>query len=456
MQVDQRRVFVCAVDGLIQPHAIHREGGAGAKPLGGLNQVFFTDAANIGHHFGRVFAHGFFERLKAFGVVADVGHVEQPLPQHDVQQAIEQGDIRARQNRQVQVGKLGGVGAAWIHHHNFHVGIVGFGILNASENDGVRVRCIGARNKQATGLVDVFIAGRRGIRAQGRFVTGHRGAHAQARVGVDVIGADQPFGQLVKHIVVFGEQLARNIKCHGIRAMGLDNLGKSVHHMVECRVPTDALFGGVTRQAGLRVQAPRIQLGSQVQGRALGAQAAIVGRMFRVAFDVHNLLTFSGDDDPTAHAAITAGTACFAPLRIKGDRCGSQCVGGGLKLLLLRHNVPVGLNALFVELQINVAVFYFDRVTSGVSHIRLFGLAVHQADFPAMQGAGHFVTIDDALRQRAAFVRAAVIEREHAVVFGAEHADVDVTMAYNTGTQHRDVVHRADFCPTHFFLFFNK
>ena len=54
----------------------------------------------------------------------------------------------------------------------------------------------------------------------------------------------------------------------------------------------------------------------------------------------------------------------------------------------------------------------------------------------------------DALTQRPAFVRAAVFEREGAVVYGAEYRDAAAGRAHNARAAARDLIERADIRPS--------
>src|SRR5262245_35485175 len=64
-----------------------------------------------------------------------------------------------------------------------------------------------------------------------------------------------------------------------------------------------------------------------------------------------------------------------------------------------------------------------------------------------MQRTGHAPVVHDALRQRPALVRAAIVEREHLVILRAEHRDVAGGRTHHTGTKARNVLQCADFDP---------
>ncbi|MNV35247.1 hypothetical protein D3C71_1266880 [compost metagenome] len=90
-------------------------------------------------------------------------------------------------------------------------------------------------------MFHVVVAGGRRVGPQGLLVARHGAAHAQARVGVDVVGADQALGQLVEDVVVLGEQLAAHVKAHGIGAVVLDGVCEFFGGQVQRGVPWQGL-----------------------------------------------------------------------------------------------------------------------------------------------------------------------------------------------------------------------
>ena len=58
---------------------------------------------------------------------------------------------------------------------------------------------------------------RRRVGAERLLVAGDRARHAQPRVGVDVVGADQPLRELVEDVVVLGQELARDVERDAVR-----------------------------------------------------------------------------------------------------------------------------------------------------------------------------------------------------------------------------------------------
>ena len=59
------------------------------------------------------------------------------------------------------------------------------------------------------GFVEIGIGAGHGVGAEGAAVAGDRGSHAQSRVGVDIGRADKTLHELVGHVIILGEELAR-------------------------------------------------------------------------------------------------------------------------------------------------------------------------------------------------------------------------------------------------------
>jgi hypothetical protein len=88
---------------------------------------------------------------------------------------------------------------------------------------------------------DVVVAGRRRIGAERGLVARDRAAHAQARVGVDVVGADQALGELVEDVVVLGKELAGDVERHRVGAVLRDDVSELRSDVVECCIPRSTL-----------------------------------------------------------------------------------------------------------------------------------------------------------------------------------------------------------------------
>ncbi len=93
-----------------------------------------------------------------------------------------------------------------------------------------------ADNQEAFGLLDVVVTRRRPVAAEGQLVGAGGAGHAQAGIGIHVVRADEPLGQLVENVLRLGGDLAGNVKGDGIRAMGPDDVAKFTGHVGERRI----------------------------------------------------------------------------------------------------------------------------------------------------------------------------------------------------------------------------
>ncbi len=308
VQVDQRTVLGTAGGGLIQAHAPQGEEGwrASNQPCAGL-QIIDRDAAEVGDHRRGVVAHQAFQRIEAFGMGIDEAAVDPAFPHEDMQQALEQRDIGAGQDRQVQVGQLAGVGAAWVDDDDGHLRPLRLCFLQTAEQHRVCVGHVAAGDQQAVGQLDVLVAAGRSVGAQAALVADHCRGHAQPRVGIQVVGADQGAGQFVEGVVVLGQQLAGDIEGDAVRPVFADGLGEHVSGMLQGAVPVGTAAGQALTQAQLGIEGAGVEVAGEVQGRTLAAQFAEVGRMAGVASHVEDALAVVLDQHATADTAVAAG-----------------------------------------------------------------------------------------------------------------------------------------------------
>ena len=94
-------------------------------------------------------------------------------------------------------------------------------------------RRVGADQHQQIGLVEIFVAARHGVGAEGAAMAGDRGRHAQPRIGIDIGAADESLHQLVGDVIVLGQQLAGQIECDRARTVARDDVRRAMRDMVE-------------------------------------------------------------------------------------------------------------------------------------------------------------------------------------------------------------------------------
>ena len=318
VQVDQRRVLRRAAAALVQAHAVQRQRRRRLRePLRRLQDLRFLEAGEPRRFARRHRAHQRLQFREAGGVPLDEVRIDPALPDRRVQHAVEQRDVAARLDREVQVGELGRLGAARVHHDDLHLRPRRAGGLDAAEQDGMRPRGVGAGDEQTVGPLQILVAGGRRVGAQRLLVADHRRAHAQPRVAVDVVGADQAARQLVERVVVLGQQLARDVEADGIRPMLGADRQQLLGDAARGRVPVLRLERIVARGPPGRLQQALLlahqRRRGQVQRRALGAQPAEVGRMVGItahADDARGIaLARRVDQHAAADPAVRAGRA---------------------------------------------------------------------------------------------------------------------------------------------------
>ena len=67
------------------------------------------------------------------------------------------------------------------------------------------------------GLLQILVAARHDVLAEGPHMAGHRGRHAEPGIGVDIAGADEALHQLVGDVIILGQELAGDIERDRVR-----------------------------------------------------------------------------------------------------------------------------------------------------------------------------------------------------------------------------------------------
>ena len=202
----------------------------------------------------------------------------------------------------MQVGAFAGGGAARIDVDDAHAAL-GPRHLDALVEDRVAPSRIRADQNHEIGKLQVVVALRHDVGAEGAAVAGDGRGHAQARVGIDVRRADEALGQLVGDIIVLGQQLAGEIESDGVGAMrpadALDARGDMIDRLVPSRAPS----------ADFRMQQPGFEAQRLAECGALRAQSAEVGGVVRVAGDSRAAFAIGSGEHAAADAAVGAGGA---------------------------------------------------------------------------------------------------------------------------------------------------
>ena len=233
VQVDQRRVVGRALRALVQALAVQRQHRRRRRPTSAPRSTMSSSRRPRQRARSRAActrARGRATPRSRSCARAMKRVVGQALPQHQVQQAVEQRDVGAGQDLQVQVGHRGGLGACADRRRSiFCAGRAAFASSRRRHRIGMRPREVAAGDEDEVGVG----RGRRSRPAARRRraspcspTTALR--HAQARVGVDVVGAQQALGELVEDVVVLGQQLARDVEADRVGAVRAHGVGEAV------------------------------------------------------------------------------------------------------------------------------------------------------------------------------------------------------------------------------------
>jgi hypothetical protein len=245
-------------------------------------------------------------------------------------------------------------------------------------------------------VIDVLVACGRRVGAERLLVARHRARHAQARIGVDVVGSDESFRELVEDVVVLGQELAGDVERDAVGTVLANAIGKPVREHVERALPLRAprlVPLGVAHERMRQSRGERLRRGGEMQRSALAAELPEVGRMIGIAADPGDAPVRVLDHDATATPQYGQVERVSVIERRTRRHARSQPGKPRVQPLIRR-----------------------DR------------FARRKLDRPVVQRARHAIAEHDALRQRPALVRTAVEDREDAVVGGTEHRYIAVGM----------------------------
>ncbi len=144
---------------LVEAHgpAAHPLGGL-ADPVGGLADIRFGQTRDGSDAVGRVVLKKTGHNLPTFGERGDKTGVGVAVFHQQVQQAIEQREVGAGFDRQVQISFVGGGAAPGVDHDQLRPGLDP--VHHAQEQNRMTVSHIGADHEEQVGAVKVFIGTR--------------------------------------------------------------------------------------------------------------------------------------------------------------------------------------------------------------------------------------------------------------------------------------------------------
>ena len=151
-----------------------------------------------------------------------------------------------------------------------------FGRRQTLVQHGMTPGGVAADEHDEIGEIDVVVASRDDVLAEGADMARHRRGHAEPRIGIDVAAAYEALHQFVGDVIILGKELAGDVERHSIGPIFRDRAGKAGGDAVERLVPAHR------SAVDFRPQQPVRQRKALAEGGALGTQPAAIGRVIGV------------------------------------------------------------------------------------------------------------------------------------------------------------------------------
>lgn len=236
-QVDPRADGVGALGLLLGPAGGEHHGGVrGAEHPDRLAEPGHRNAREAFHQF-RPVGHG---GGPGFGPAGGAGGDELlvgvPLGDHEVQQAEREREVGAGTRGEVQVGLVGGAGAARVDDDQRAAVLLQLGEVAQGGWHGLGK--VGADQDHAAGARYVLQGeGQTPVEAEGALVGGGGRGHAEAAVVVDLRGPQGDPGELAERVGLFVGEPAAAEHPDGVRPVGAGRAGQALGDGVEGLLP---------------------------------------------------------------------------------------------------------------------------------------------------------------------------------------------------------------------------
>jgi hypothetical protein len=234
-------------------------------------------------------------------VVLDELLVVEVVLDDEVDQPVDQCEVRARLDRQVAVGQHRRLRDARVDDDERRTRV----LLQAPAENRVVLGDVGADQQDDVGLLQILVGAWRSVAAERALVAGYRGRHAERGVAVVVRRTDAELHQLAERVELLGDELARADHADRVRTVFLLHRPELRRHHLQRLVPGDALHLAVAAQQrilGAVVGADRVML-----RQPLRAEHAAIHRVVGVAAHAHRLAVLDADEHPAADGAVAAG-----------------------------------------------------------------------------------------------------------------------------------------------------
>ena len=171
--------------------------------------------------------------LEPGGVGGHVVRVDQALVDQDLDHPVEQDDVGAGPDGQVEVGHHGRLGHPGVDHDHRRRRVP----EHPRRQQRVVVGDVGSHQQDAVGHVEVGVGTGRAVAAERALVAGHRAGHAQGGVPVVVAQAQAQAGQLAQGVELLRHQLPGRQHRHRVGPVLVEEAPEAHHHRPDGRVP---------------------------------------------------------------------------------------------------------------------------------------------------------------------------------------------------------------------------
>ena len=219
--------------------------------------------------------------------------------------AVDERDVAARFDGQVEVGHHGGLGDAGVDDDE------GAGLAARAQffkplaEDGMVVGDVGTDQNDNVGVLHVGVGARGAVAAEGELVASDGAGHAEGGIAVAVASGEAELNQLAEGVELLGEELTGADDSERVFAVALLDGGKVFDEGVESFVPRDRNEVAVLAQERLPGAAGVVE--DVMLAETLRAELAKVDGVVGVAANGDGLAVLDADQHAAANGAVAAG-----------------------------------------------------------------------------------------------------------------------------------------------------
>ena len=224
--------------------------------------------------------------------------IDQVVLDQDVDQTVDQGKVRSRLERQMEIREHRGLRDPRIDDDERLVAVG----LQPLPQDRMVVGDVGANQDDDVGAFEVLVRARRTVAAERPLVAGHRGGHAQRRVAVVVARAESELHELAERVELFGDELSGADHADGLGTVAACT-SRNLRPSCDRFVPAHTLEPPIPARAAGAVREGDVQ--RLVLGQPFWAERPPVDRMIRIAAHADGAAVLDADEHPAARPSST-------------------------------------------------------------------------------------------------------------------------------------------------------